>query len=250
MATHSKAGKLLHYFEIEDGSKEEYSCDIELSVPGQIEFDFVNGPWNDRLNRLNLAKVNGKNNRGEDFPLPCIRIYSKILLERIAAPSPSSEFQLTADDTASSLDEKLRRLISELSLDAHEEELLAVREQLDEDLTPEGRYVQALKWLAMSQQQLYIRYSKDDPAAAARFLSYALLKRHPDKQFKAEHESFRAGKLSASAWAQRIVSDPGFEDFPKALRQALAREQNPTGRGQVLDRRSRGSRSSRRRPVT
>lgn len=213
VATHSKAGKLLHYFEIEDGSKEEYSCDIELSVPGQIEFDFVNGPWNDRLNRLNLAKVNGKNNRGEDFPLPCIRIYSKILLERIAAPSPSSEFQLTADDTASSLDEKLRRLISELSLDAHEEELLAVREQLDEDLTPEGRYVQALKWLAMSQQQLYIRYSKDDPAAAARFLSYALLKRHPDKQFKAEHESFRAGKLSASAWAQRIVSDPGFEDF-------------------------------------
>ena len=127
-----------------------------------------------------------------------------------------AENALKAVDTASSLDEKLRRLISELSLDAHEEELLAVREQLDEDLTPEGRYVQALKWLAMSQQQLYIRYSKDDPAAAARFLSYALLKRHPDKQFKAEHESFRAGKLSASAWAQRIVSDPGFEDFLQA----------------------------------
>lgn len=213
VATHSKGGKLLHYFEIEDNAEKEYSCDIELTVPGQIEFEFVNGPHSERLNRLKLGNVNGKNNRGEDFPLPCIRIHSKILLERIAEPLPSSEYQLTADDTASSLDAKLRRLISQLSLDAHAEELLAVGKQLDKDLTPEERYVQALKWIAMSQQQLYIHYAKDDPAAAARFLSYALLKKHPDEKFKAEHADFRAGKLSASDWAQRIVSDPGFEDF-------------------------------------
>lgn len=213
VAAHSKSGKLLHFFEIEDNVQREYSYDIELTVPGQIEFEFVNGPWNDRLNRLNLGKVNGKNNRGEDFPLPCIRIHSKILIERVGDSQPSSRYQLTADDTASSLDGKLRRLISELSLDAHAEELLAVRAQLDGDLTPEERYMQALKWIAMSQQQLYIRHAKDDPPAAARFLSYALLKKHPDEKFKAEHADFSAGRLSASDWAQRIVSDPGFEDF-------------------------------------
>ena len=213
VAAHSKSGKLLHYFEIEDDAKREYSCDIELTVPGQIEFEFVNGPWNDRLNRLNLGKVNGKNNRGEDFPLPCIRIHSKILLERIAEPLPSSKYQLASGDSASEYERKLRCLISELSLDAHAEELLSVCEQLDKDLTPEERYLQALKWITMSQQQLYIRHSNDDPEASARFLSYALLKKHPDDRFKAAYRKFHEHELSASAWVTQIVADPGFEDF-------------------------------------
>lgn len=213
VAAHSRSGKLLHYFEIEDTAKREYSCDIELTVPGQLEFEFVNGPHSERLNRLNLGGMNGKKNRGDDFPLPCIRIYRKIRLERVGEPASTSAYQLAAGDTASTLDGKLHRLISELSLDDHVDDLLSVRGQLDSDLTQEERYVQALKWIAMSQQQLYIRYAKDEPGAAARFLSYALLKKHPDDQFKSDHQEFLTGKLSASAWAKRIVTDPGFEDF-------------------------------------
>ena len=215
VAAHSKSGKLLHYFEVEDNAKSEYSCDIELTIPGQIEFEFVNGPWNSRLNRLKLGNVNGKAKRGEDFPLPCIRIYSKILLERIGDPVPSSESQLTGEDTPSSLDGKLHRLISELSLDAHTAPLLYVCDQLDKALTPAERYVQTLKWIAMSQQQLYIRHTKDDPDATARFLSYALLKKHPDDQFKADHKKFRSRNLSPSDWGRQIIAEPGFEDFLK-----------------------------------
>ena len=213
VAAHSKSGKLLHYFEIDDNTSKEYSCDIELTVPGQIEFEFVNGPWNERLNRLNLGKVNGKNNLGEDFPLPCIRIYSKILLERIAEPASFSDYQITGEDTAASFDRKLRRLISELSLEAHTADLLSVRDQLDQTLTPAERCLQTLKWIAMSQQQLYIRYDKSDPAAAARYLSYALLKKHPDETFKTNHANFHSGKLSASDWVKQIIEDPGFGDF-------------------------------------
>lgn len=213
VATHSKSGKLLHYFEIEDNVESDYSCEVELTAPGQIEFEFVNGPWNERLNRLKLGKVSGRVQDPEDYPLPCIRIHSKIFLERVAGPLPSSGYQIASGDTASSFDEKLRRLVSELSLDAHAVDLLSLREQLDEALSPEQHYMQAIKWITMSQEQLYVRYTEDDSAASTRFLSYALLKMHPDDRFKADCVRFRAGQLSASDWAKQIVSDPGFEDF-------------------------------------
>ena len=213
VATHSKSGKLLHYFEIEEGAQKKYSCDLELTAPGQIEFEFANGPYSDRLNRLNLGGISGKKNRGEDFPLPCIRIYSKIILERIAEPSPSSKYQLVEGKSKSELDQKLRVLISELSLGAHANDLLSVNGQLDPSLSPEQRYVQALKWIMMSQEQLYIRHAKNAPEASARFLSYALLKKNPDDRFKTDSARFHARQLSANDWAKKIVSDPGFEDF-------------------------------------
>ncbi|MDC0302652.1 DUF1588 domain-containing protein, partial [bacterium] len=213
VAALSKAGKLLHYFEIEDNTKQEYVCEIELTVPGQIEFEFVNGPWNERLNRLKLATVSAKEKRGGDFQLPCIRIHSKILLKRIAEPSLSSGYQLTSDDTAAELEQKTRRLISELSLDAHADELLSAHKQLDKTLSPEERYVQTLKWIAMSQAQLYIRHSKDDPDTAARFLSYSLFKKHPDAHFKTASRKFHEDELSANDLTKQIVTEPGFEDF-------------------------------------
>ena len=215
VAAYSKSGKLLHYFEIEDNAEKTYSCDIELTVPGQIEFEFVNGPWNERLNRLKLGGISGNSSRGEGFPLPCMRIHSKILLERIADPPPLSDYQIAESDTAATLDGKLRWLIAELSLDAHAEQLLSVGERLDAALSPQERYLQTLKWIMMSQEQLYLRVATDDPAASARFISYALLKKYPDETFKAEFNNFRAGRLGTSAWTQRIVSDPGFEDFLK-----------------------------------
>lgn len=215
VAAYSKSGKVLHYFEIEDNVEQVYQCDIELTVPGQIEFEFVNGPSNSRLNRLKLGNVNGKSQRGEDFPLPCIRIHSKILLERIGETSPRSLYQIAEEDTAATLEGKLHRLIAELSLGAHAEQLLSVQERLDKTLSPQERYVQMLKWIVMSQEQLYLRFAADDSAESARFLSYALLKKHPDEVFKGEFEQFCAGQLGPPEWAKRIVSDPGFEDFLK-----------------------------------
>ena len=60
VAAHSKKGKLLHYFEIEDNEKRQYNCEFELAIPGQIEMDFVNGPWSSRLNRINLGGLLGQ----------------------------------------------------------------------------------------------------------------------------------------------------------------------------------------------
>lgn len=213
LAAGTKKGKLLHYFEIEDKLKKEYSCEFELTVPGQIEIDFVNGPWNSRIDRMNLGGVGKQAAKAEDYALPCIRIYTKLILEPIAPPKPTSAYQILADESEARLKQKLQGLIAELSLDANTASLLAVHDKLAKTLSPEQRYVQALKWIAMSQDQLYVRYSKDDPIASARYLSYALLKKHPSASFKADYTRFRAGQFSARDLAQRVVSDPSFEDF-------------------------------------
>jgi len=81
VAAHSKKGKLLHYFEIEDNEKRQYNFEFELAIPGQIEMDFVNGPWSSRLNRINLGGFSGKEEDPDKYGIPCIRIHSKIILQ-------------------------------------------------------------------------------------------------------------------------------------------------------------------------
>lgn len=213
LAAHSKKGKLLHYFKIEDNEKREYVCEFDLVIPGQIEMDFVNGPWSSRLNRLTLGNENGKARDPDKYRLPCIRIYSKILLERIAEPAATSLYQLASDSAPSERKKNLIRLTSNLSLGAQAAALTSVHERLGPALGIEKGYIQALKWIAMSPQQLYIQYDSKDPIASARFVSYAFLKKHPSEPFKTDYKRFRAGDLSAGDLAVKIVSDPGFDDF-------------------------------------
>jgi len=218
VAAHSKKGRLLHYFEIEDNDKRQYNCEFELAIPGQIEMDFVNGPWNSRLNRINLGGFSGREEDPDKYGLPCIRIHSKIILERIGGPSAAnSKYQIASEDTPPQLQQKLGRLASELSLDPKDDELSSIHGRLDPSFSPEQRYVQALKWIAMSPSQLYTRYDPKDPVASARFVSYAFLKKHPSESFKADYKRFRGGRLSSSDLANRIVADPGFEDFLSIL---------------------------------
>jgi len=155
VAAHSKKGKLLHYFEIEDNEKRQYNCEFELAIPGQIEMDFVNGPWSSRLNRINLGGLSGKEEDPDKYGIPCIRIHSKIILERIGGPSAAnSKYQIATGDTPLQLQQKLSRLASELSLDAMAGKLASIHGRLDPSFSPEQRYVQALKWIAMSPSQL------------------------------------------------------------------------------------------------
>jgi len=214
VAAHSKKGKLLHYFEIEDNEKRQYNCEFELAIPGQIEMDFVNGPWSSRLNRINLGGLSGKEEDPDKYGIPRIRIHSKIILERIGGPSAAnSKYQIALEDTPPQLQQKLSHLTSELSLDAKAAKLASIHGRLDPSFSPEQRYVQALKWIAMSPSQLYTRYDPKDPVASARFVSYAFLKKHPSESFKADYKRFRSGTLSSSDLAKRIAEDPGFEDF-------------------------------------
>jgi hypothetical protein len=213
-AAHSIPGKVIHYFEIEDDVINEYTCEFELAIPTQIEMDFVNGPWSSRLNRLNLGGQSGKEPDPDKYGLPCIRIHSKIVLERLGGPSGSnSQYQIAAGDTSSQLQRKLEPLASELSLDNTATGLASIQDRLDPSFSPEQRYVQALKWIAMSPSQLYVKYDPQDPVASARFLSYAFLKRHPGESFKASYRKFRSGTLNAADFASKIIEDPGFEEF-------------------------------------
>ncbi|HIK92500.1 MAG TPA: DUF1588 domain-containing protein, partial [Planctomycetes bacterium] len=213
-AAHSIPGKVIHYFEIEDDVKNEYTCEFELAIPTQIEMDFANGPWGSRLNRMNLGGQSGKEPDPDKYGLPCIRIHSKIVLERLGGPSGvNSQYQIAAGDTPHQFQRKLQRLAPELSLDDTASGLASINDRLDPSFSPEQRYVQALKWIAMSPSQLYVRYDPQDPVASARFLSYAFLKRHPGESFKASYRKFRAGTLNAADFAGQIVEDPGFEDF-------------------------------------
>jgi len=214
VAAHSLAGKVIHYFEIEDEVEKQYTCDFELTIPTQIEMDFVNGPWSSRLNRLNLQAQSGTEIDPDKYGLPCIRISSKIILERLDGPiTRNSTYQIAADDSPKHLQEKLAELPAELSLGNAATELASIQNRLDPSFTPEHRYTQALKWIAMSPSQLYVRYDPKDPVASARFVSYAFLKKHPSESFKTNYQKFRGGTLSASDFASHILKDPGFEDF-------------------------------------
>jgi hypothetical protein len=88
-----------------------------------------------------------------------------------------------------------------------------VYNHLDKSLTPEQKYVETLKWITMSQDQLYIRFDRDAPTARARFVSYALLKKHPDASFKADYTQFQAGQMTAQDFAHKIIRRPGFKNF-------------------------------------
>ena len=204
---------LLHYFEIEDDVKKEYQCEFELTTPGQIEMDFVNGPIFARLNRLSLGKHNSKEYKRDAYPLPHIAIDSKLLLKRISGPAPYNSYQLTAGEPAAALKQKLNQLLSELSLADRAAELLAVHDRLDKSLTPEQKYVETLKWISMSQDQIYIRFDRNAPTARARFVSYSLLKKHPDASFKADYTQFQAGQMTARDFTDKIIKRPGFKDF-------------------------------------
>ncbi|MBT3636497.1 MAG: DUF1588 domain-containing protein [Opitutae bacterium] len=213
LKANSKSGKLLHYFEIEDDVKKEYQCEFELTTPGQIEMDFVNGPIFERLNRLSLGEQNTKEYERDAYPLPHIAIDSKLLLKRISGPAPYNSYQLTAGEPAAALKQKLNQLLGELSLADRAAELLAVHDRLDKLLTPEQKYVETLKWISMSQDQLYIRLDRNAPNARARFASYSLLKKHPDASFKADYTQFQAGQITARDFADKIIKRPGFKDF-------------------------------------
>ncbi len=214
VAAHSLAGKVIHYFEIEDEINKDYTCDFELTIPTQIEMDFVNGPWSSRLNRLNLGGQSGAESDPDKYRLPCIRISSKIILQRLDGPvTRNSDYQIAAGDSPTQLQEKLGELPGELSLDNAATDLASIRNRLEPSFTPEQRYTQALKWIAMSPSQLYVRYDPKDPVESARYVSYAFLKRHPSESLKVNYQKFRAGTLNASDFANRIVKDPGFEDF-------------------------------------
>jgi hypothetical protein len=213
LKANSKSGKLLHYFEIEDNVTKQYECEFELTTPGQIEMDFVNGPIFERLNRLNLGEQNTKGYKRDAYPLPYIAIDSTLLLERISGPTAYSPYQLTPSETDAARMQKLNQLLVELSLTDRATELLAVYDRLDKSLTPEQKYVETLKWITMSQDQLYIRFDRNAPTARARFVSYALLKKHPDASFKADYTQFQAGRMTAQDFAQKIIRRPGFKDF-------------------------------------
>ena len=214
VAAHSRSGKVIHYFEIEDDVKKECTCEFELTIPTQIEMDFVNGPWSSRLNRLNLGGQSGKESDPDKYGLPCVRIFSKIILERLGGPvAKNSDYQIADGDAPTRLQEKLRKLPAELSLGNAAAELASMQSRLDPSFTPEQRYTQALKWIAMSPSQLNVRYDPQDAVASARFVSYAFLKRHPSEAFKTSYQEFREGRVEASHFAQEIVGHPGFEDF-------------------------------------
>ena len=185
-AAHSIPGKVIHYFEIEDDVRKEYTCEFELNIPTQIEMGFANGPISSRLNRLNLGGVSGKEGDPDKYGLPCIRIHSKIILERLGALAENySPYQITEEDAPQSVLLKVKELADELSLPKGEIDFDSILGRLDSSFTPEQQYTQALKWVAMSPAQLYVRYDPSDSVASSRFLSYALLKRHPTKSFTA-----------------------------------------------------------------
>jgi len=208
----AQSGGPIATFEIEDEVEREFSCEIHSAHPFRLRMAWLNGPVNSRLERLNLGSISKQGKAGQDYKLPAIRITSVIRLERIDDARPEIPYSLANSASESQARQQLSALIDELSLDAHRKELLAAFENMPESRPLRERYLDGLKWILMSSQNLYLRYDEKFSDVSARFVSYSLLKQPPSESFKRGYREFHSGRLSAWDFTRMIVRSRGFQD--------------------------------------
>lgn len=213
----AKNGAPLATFTVEDNVEQEFICEIRSTVPFRLGMSWLNGPVNSRLERLKLNRVGKQGRVGSDYKLPAIRITSVIRLEKLNQTPPKIAYELAAGANESQARKQLADLMTELALDRDREQLLATFDALEKSRPLADRYLDGLKWILMSKQNITLRYDKDDADASARFASYSLLKKHPDKEFQQRYRQFHEGKIDAEAFAKSLIADPGFQDLLKSF---------------------------------
>jgi hypothetical protein len=213
----AKNGAPLATFTVEDNVEQEFSCEIRSTVPFRLGMSWLNGPVNSRLERLKLNRVGKQGRKGSDYKLPATRITSVIRLEKLNQTTPKIPNELAAGANESQARKQLTDLITELSLERDAKQLLATFDALDKSRPLTDRYLDGLKWILMSKQNVTLRYDKDDAETSARFASYSLLKKHPDKKFRQHYRQFHEGETDAETFAKSLVADPGFQDLLKTF---------------------------------
>jgi len=224
LAPNSVRGSILKSFEIEDDVVKTYSCEFELQQPNSFTFDFGNGPTSGRQVHLSLPNAKKRKEKqrgnarwgrpGREYEMPCIRILSPIHIEKISAETAKSPFDVKfIDDLTEDEAKKRLSLYSKmLSISHAEPKAFQFFDGLSKKLSVSKRYALSLKLLTMSPEHLFINLF-GDIEADARYVSYSLLKTHPSKSFKRDFSLYRSGKLSSSAFAEKIVKDPNFNSF-------------------------------------
>jgi len=217
-------GAKLATIEIEDNVVKTYTIEFELRNPNSITFNWINGPFFQNMNFLTLPGEKydtvkarsgpaGAGRAGREYDKPCIRFEGPIKMERISYIRRNKyEIMKTDSNDEESIRAKVLQYIKELGLEQYKSNLITLFDELPKNLNLYNRYTKALKYISMSPENIYINLTGnlDDDA---RFVSYSLLKEHPNKTFKSKFSSYRSGKMTSSEFADYVVNNPDFKGF-------------------------------------
>lgn len=214
-------GEPVETFEIEDNVAKKYECVVRSAYPFRLGVNWLNGPVRYRVpvERMYLGSIARQAHEAEDYQLPCIRITSEIVLERLPEEAPEIPFRLTTSGPAAERQARahLIELMKQLSLTQSSRELVATYAQLRKDLPVSDSYLDALKLVLMSRENLYLSLDDTDDTASARFISYSLLKHAPTPEFILRFKAFREGEIDAAAFTRSVINDPKFNHFLDTL---------------------------------
>jgi len=224
LGNNAKRGHVIKSIEIDDNVEKTYSFEFELRTPNSIHFDFANGPRSRNHITLKLpgdsrARPNGKcynDNEGREYAKPTIRFNDVIKLERISYLK-RNDYEVADNSKNSKFSQNIARqnvlqYIEELGLSDKSENLIKYFDDLPKSLKTVDRYLQALKQISMSPENILISLS-GNLDEDARFVSYSLLKKHPTKIFRSNYKAYRSGEITPSKFSEYIVSNPDFENF-------------------------------------
>ncbi len=192
--------KVLATIEIEDDKLKNYTVEVDLNAPGKIYIEWLNGPYNSRLNRLRFGRAGNQGYTADDYAFPVVRVPSGFAFEKIEDAEPN---RYVVDSQQSVYQVQLKQMRSELGL---KQRVVASPESATE-------YWEELKRVLLSPEHLYVEFTPDDIHSATRYISYALLKCPPDASLREAFPSLLAGRLSSGAFAQAIVTHQRFEDY-------------------------------------
>jgi hypothetical protein len=205
-------------FYIEDDKINDYTLDVAFHWNTQLGVLFENGVANvikaagrhpvmhyDENDEVVYAKAENK--------LPTIRIHD-VTLEKIGDVEMGD---LYIQDIASFSDqvaiEKIETFTALAYLDDASAYTEFYRNLRESGATPFDAYVDAMKWLFVTSDYLYIDGRGDDFKSRLRHASYSLLKTSPSKAFAGAYASYSAGKMDVNAFTRSVVESESFGNF-------------------------------------
>ena len=201
-------------FEIEDNEEKTYSYDFTLGTGGWIYINFINGPANGgkwRVMRFGTELVG----RDPSYPYPRVEVRD-MHITQIGDAETRNNYDIAYLPEGEFNHElalkKVQQYASELGVPGDARLAKTLFEQLPPSFDLRSKYAEILKLLSLSNAYLFLD-SNGSEAEAARFASYALLKRKPTKEFQQNFHAFRAGKLSSEGFAHSILKAPEFDWF-------------------------------------
>lgn len=205
-------------FYIEDDKVKDYTMDVAFHWNTQLGILFENGVTNvikaagrhpvmhyDENDEVVYAKSEKK--------LPTIRIHD-VTLEKIGDVEMGDlyirDFDLFGDQAAI---EKIETFTALAYLDDASAYTAFYRKLRESGTAPFDAYVDAMKWLFVSSDYLYIDGLGDDFKSRLRHASYSLLKTIPSKAFAGAFASYSAGEMDVDAFTRCVVESESFDNF-------------------------------------